>query len=332
MSSVMDLHPFFVEAAADRLAITLTSAWGAEAKRYRVTLGHLLDRLAALEASLTVARLDSAPSRRLSAARRTLELGRTWPIAIAAEPDLDRLRKDIGHGLAAIKLRPRKKGGNSTRRLRLEVTVPGAMSAADLHAVLVDGNLFAERPRRSSKRRSALRLAETVDYRSDGWVEPREHERRSFADNPDLRGRGARAHTQTQDAFASALRRCGLRPKSASRDGRATFDIAWSWAQTVHVGEVKSLAGDNEERQLRLGLGQVLRYRDLADASGVPSRAWLIVEREPADPSWHRLCGQLGVTLCWPAVFDETIGQLLRKTDRGTETKRPTRARRRSGS
>jgi hypothetical protein len=38
------------------------------------------------------------------------------------------------------------------------------------------------------------------------------------------------------------------------------FDIAWEVDDAVFVGEAKSLAGKNEERQLCLGLGQVLRY------------------------------------------------------------------------
>jgi hypothetical protein len=38
------------------------------------------------------------------------------------------------------------------------------------------------------------------------------------------------------------------------------FDIAWIDGSRVFVGEVKSMTPDNEEEQLRLALGQVLRY------------------------------------------------------------------------
>jgi hypothetical protein len=72
----------------------------------------------------------------------------------------------------------------------------------------------------------------------------------------------------------------------------------------VFVGEVKSLTASNEEKQLRLGLGQVLRYAHQLgpDGDAVPV---LIVERRPSDSSWEKLCVRLGVILAWPEVFDE---------------------------
>ena len=39
------------------------------------------------------------------------------------------------------------------------------------------------------------------------------------------------------------------------------FDLAWQKDRTVFVAEVKSITAENEEHQLRLGLGQVLQYR-----------------------------------------------------------------------
>jgi hypothetical protein len=41
------------------------------------------------------------------------------------------------------------------------------------------------------------------------------------------------------------------------------FDLAWQIGRTLFVAQVKSLTLRNEEKQLRLGLGQVLRYADL---------------------------------------------------------------------
>ena len=39
------------------------------------------------------------------------------------------------------------------------------------------------------------------------------------------------------------------------------YDLSWETPDATMVAEVKSLTARNEERQLRLGLGQVLRYR-----------------------------------------------------------------------
>ena len=53
-----------------------------------------------------------------------------------------------------------------------------------------------------------------------------------------------------------------LRTRSTllSPRGRLSFDIAWEDEGTVFVAEVKSLTTENEEKQLRSGLGQVLGH------------------------------------------------------------------------
>jgi DDE superfamily endonuclease len=76
------------------------------------------------------------------------------------------------------------------------------------------------------------------------------------------------------------------------------FDLAWQKNGTVFVAEVKSITVENEEQQLRLGLGQVLRYRQRLAALGYdPVVAVLVPERQPCDPSWRELCQDLGVVL-----------------------------------
>jgi hypothetical protein len=58
------------------------------------------------------------------------------------------------------------------------------------------------------------------------------------------------------------LREAGFEPRPwLPRE--PNFDLAWEADGTVFVAEIKSIADDNEEEQLRLGLGQVLRYRHL---------------------------------------------------------------------
>jgi hypothetical protein len=64
------------------------------------------------------------------------------------------------------------------------------------------------------------------------------------------------------------------------------------------VAEVKSITAQNEEHQLRVGLGQVLRYRHHLSALGHNRVvAVLVPERQPRDPSWRELCQELGVVL-----------------------------------
>jgi hypothetical protein len=80
--------------------------------------------------------------------------------------------------------------------------------------------------------------------------------------------------------------------------GDPNFDLAWEHAGTIYVAEVKSTTDRNEERQLRLGLGQVLRYRSmLAARLGRAVRAVLVPERTPSDASWQATCANARVLL-----------------------------------
>jgi len=71
------------------------------------------------------------------------------------------------------------------------------------------------------------------------------------------------------------------------------------------VAEVKSITSENEEHPLRVGLGQVLRYRQRLSALGHDRVvAVLVPERQPGDPSWRELCQELGVVLLCGNEFE----------------------------
>jgi hypothetical protein len=82
------------------------------------------------------------------------------------------------------------------------------------------------------------------------------------------------------------------------------------------VAEVKSITPHNEEKQLRLGLGQVLRYSYQFGTLAVPV---LLAERRPQDPGWEKLCEHLGVILVWPEVLAErlVVSRLGARENRG---------------
>ena len=142
--------------------------------------------------------------------------------------------------------------------------------------------------------------------------------------DPDVVDRGLRGHRATQNAAAQHLRDLGIEPRSPRSDEPA-FDLAWVSRATVFVAEVKSLTARNEEQQLRLGLGQALRYRQLLRNANRQVEAYLIVEREPADLSWASLCDALGVVLTWPSLFAKTHWRRepRRKSEGSDETVRP---------
>lgn len=95
------------------------------------------------------------------------------------------------------------------------------------------------------------------------------------------------------------LERAGFSPRRPRSD-EPQYDLSWQDGETTWVAEVKSLTQKNEERQLRLALGQVLRYRQLLAADDRDVRAAIVVEHAPGDMSWRQLCEQEGAMLLWP--------------------------------
>lgn len=139
-----------------------------------------------------------------------------------------------------------------------------------------------------------------VDYRrADEGVAA--SERDAFSVDPSLVERGLRGHASTQNALAAHVEALGLAPRSPRPD-EPNFDLAWTDGDTRYVAEVKSTTISNAEKQLRLGLGQVLRYRQLLSDHGTATVAVLAVEGPPP-PGWTALCDSVGVRLVWPPDF-----------------------------
>ena len=125
--------------------------------------------------------------------------------------------------------------------------------------------------------------------------------------DPALIERGNRGHARAQNVLAKHLKAHALIPLSP-RPGEPNYDLAWqSKDLKLFVVEVKSLTIANEERQLRLALGQVLRYAQLLSADDRPATPVVMAEREPSDPSWALLCQHLGVLLLWPECLTEKL-------------------------
>jgi len=125
--------------------------------------------------------------------------------------------------------------------------------------------------------------------------------------DPDSAGRGLAAHNRTQNLIANIVRNMGMLPLSP-KQGEPEFDIAWKTAEALFVCEVKSLLPENEERQLRMAIGQVIRYRQKLSSMGhEPVVAVVAAERPPEDSSWDELCDSEGIVLIWPEVADERL-------------------------
>lgn len=129
---------------------------------------------------------------------------------------------------------------------------------------------------------------------------------RVFNVDPDAIDRGTNAHKDVQDQLADAISERGWQPLSPS-DSDPLFDIGWIAGEVAWIAEVKSITDANEERQLRLGLGQVLSYAYLVNWDVRIKRPVLAVEREPSALYWSGLCESHGVALSWPETFDRLL-------------------------
>jgi len=122
---------FSAEPEADWVALIMESRSGRAAGRpgrnadYNPALTLLLERLARLDATLADALVDSRKTQALGipeAERRLI----TEPVRLALVPDMEALRMGMGTAQAKIAQEPdATKGGNSTKRIRLRLDVPG---------------------------------------------------------------------------------------------------------------------------------------------------------------------------------------------------------------
>jgi hypothetical protein len=149
----------------------------------------------------------------------------------------------------------------------------------------------------------ALPPAEVFPEYQSANENPATAARDPFEVDPNAVDRALGAHAGTQNALARWVDENGMKPLR-SAGSKADFDLAWDDGAVFHVAEVKSLTAGNETGQLRLGLGQVLHYAMVLGENGRSVDPVLMVEREPRDLRWVRLCAAHGVTLVWPGDLD----------------------------
>ena len=127
--------------------------------------------------------------------------------------------------------------------------------------------------------------------------------------DPDLVGRGNRAHKHTRNALGAYLKSLGIQPLDPVLLSDPPFDLAWWKEGVLYVAEVKSLTRANEHHQLRLGLGQLLYYCHLLRTRAERVVPVLVPELQPRDPEWSQLCKALNVRLAFPPDFEALIDE-----------------------
>ena len=102
--------------------------------QYYEGLDSILGRLATSGSVLAEIWLDSEPARKQPLSDRVIPIG--CPRRLDPDTDIEALRKEITSAQVGVCQKADAKGGNSHRRIRLRVEVPGANSQKDLLSIL----------------------------------------------------------------------------------------------------------------------------------------------------------------------------------------------------
>lgn len=125
-----------------------------------------------------------------------------------------------------------------------------------------------------------------------------------FPTDPDKIDRGSQAHYDIEEALRAFVDARGAQTLYPAAD-EPVFDLAWTIAGRAWLAEIKSTTETNEERQLRYGLGQLLRYAQ--EFAAIAVNLVLVVEAPVRDARWLEICSSVGVSLTWPQAFNETL-------------------------
>lgn len=124
--------------------------------------------------------------------------------------------------------------------------------------------------------------------------------------------KAVRNHSKLQNLLAAELLARGISALSPGAT-EAKFDVAFRDDQgALFVAEIKSCTTDNVEGQLRLGLGQVLRYAHQLRQSHQHVRPLLVTQLEPS-ADWKMLLAELDVATIHQDGLGEGMSALLKE-------------------
>lgn len=122
--------------------------------------------------------------------------------------------------------------------------------------------------------------------------------------------KAVRNHSKLQNLLANALKASGRTPLSPGST-EAKFDIAFQDKTDLVVAEIKSCTTDNLEGQLRLGLGQLLRYTHQLRQEHAKVRPVLVTQLEPP-ADWKALLAELGVASICQRTLKADLSSFLK--------------------
>ena len=289
---------------------------GAKSNRnpgYKYLLETILGRLAALNGKLEVAQVVSRRAMKLPRSERLLDL--PYPIDLSKVSDMSRFGQKICQLQRPIASEPspgRKSSGAQNRKLQLGFRIPSitGLNEDEVKNYIIRGTII---------RNSNSRARETGEIESDGrkgsgemllgkYVvksgSPSSKQREASATNSEAYDAAWGSHNALTNKLEAYLSSYSI-AADEGKGGDLKPDLQWDCDEFLNIAEIKSTNRDNEESQLRTGLGQVLRYRHAVRNSKKPVRAVLVIANQPTDAEWIGVCKQSGVELVWPEIFDK---------------------------
>jgi hypothetical protein len=124
--------------------------------------------------------------------------------------------------------------------------------------------------------------------------------------------RKTRAHHHLQQQTEQWLTSLGW-TTGLSPDGRIPTDLMAAQDGRWIVVEIKTVDEDRPalaRQQLRLGLGQVLDYRERLRAIYADTDAIVVLDHAPVEPFWNEIMRSCGVGLAWAPFSAESEAAL----------------------
>ncbi len=130
--------------------------------------------------------------------------------------------------------------------------------------------------------------------------------------DPDLVGRGVRAHARLQNLVADELEKLGHHPYSPDPQDPVEWDLRWDTPDAVWICEMKSITTSNAESQTRAGMAQLLWYAHAIRHAGEqrPTRMLLALEHAPRDERWLALLSEQSIDVAWPETLHDVVRAL----------------------
>jgi hypothetical protein len=131
-----------------------------------------------------------------------------------------------------------------------------------------------------------------------------------FTKDPAKLERALMTHIDTQNQISDIISGKGFKPLSPGKGKKPDYDIAWKSYKNFWIVEVKSLPNGGETSQLRIGLGQLLHYKEQLRKKypKLTIRTVLALEKRPEfEEMWRSICDDSNIVFCYGPEFRALI-------------------------